>query len=59
MKFLDKGKRVRQETIYFNVRLNIDVNNLNYANEIVPVTKLTKDRVNETPARLVKSLEKV
>ena len=43
MKSLDEGKRVRQETIYFDFRLDIDGSNLNHVNELIPVTELTKE----------------
>ena len=50
VKFLNEGKRLRQETIYFDFRLDIDGSNLNHVNEFVPVTK--RMQKNEIPEKL-------
>ena len=47
---LKEGKRVRQETIYFNFRLDIGGTNLNHVNQFILLTKLTKE--NEIPEKM-------
>ena len=44
--FLYKGKRSKQQTIYFSFRLEIGVRNFNHVDEFVFVTKLKKGRIN-------------
>ena len=56
---LHKGKRVRQESIYFNFRLDIGVCNFNHANEFFSVSKLLQIRRYKIPIHSTKGFEDI